>query len=119
MNFESRLEEMLQNLDDFESEVNSSSDKSTLTNWIREIDELNKEVALKNECTKIYSKNFEKDAEVVEEEIQTHLMAQDRLKNMCKELKNEIKEIESIKEKTVQNHNERMKSITKNYNEVE
>lgn len=118
MDFDIEFTEMINGLDDLQTKIESNSDKSALLSMIKEIDELNKEVALKNECTKIYAKKFETEYETIEEEIQTQHLTQDRLKVLCKELKNEIKEIEGIKNKTEQNHLERMDNINKNYNEV-
>jgi uncharacterized coiled-coil DUF342 family protein len=118
MNFNDNIEEILAKIDKLEGEVNSSNSKNGLLKWIQDIDELNKEVALKNECTKVYSGNLEKEADDIEKSIQTQLMAQQKIKEVCKELKNDINEIDSIRNKTEKNHEGRMQKIQKNYNEV-
>ena len=118
MDFESGIDEMIEKLTTFENDLESKSNKTDLLKWINEISELNKEVALKTECTKVFRLNCEKDAEASEKDIQTHLMKQQKIKDICKELKKDIKEIDTIRAKTEKNHIERMEKIQNNYDEV-
>ena len=117
--FDENIEDILKNLSEFEKDLNSNPTKNNLLKWIQDIDNLNKEVALKVECTKVFSTNLEKDSDNIEKDLHTQLMTQQKIKELCKELKNDITEIDSIRAKTEKNHEERMQKIQNNYNEVE
>jgi tRNA C32,U32 (ribose-2'-O)-methylase TrmJ len=118
MIFDEKIDDIIQNLTTFEKEIDSNSNKNNLLKWIQDIDELNKEIALKVECTKVYSGNLEKESDDIEKDVQTQLMTQQKIKELCKELKKDINEIDSIRVKTEKNHEERMQKIQNNYNEV-
>ena len=118
MQFESEIEELKGILSEYQSVLESNPKKSDLMGWMLQMSELNKEVALKTECTTIFAGNIEREMDEVEKQIHSEKVLNQNLKKLCKDIRTDIIEIDDIRRKTEKNHGERMAKIQKNYEEV-
>lgn len=109
---------MTEKLTLLDADLDSSDDPKDLFQILRKLDSLNKEVSMKVQCCKVEEEKLQRvirSSQVNKEKEEERL---DNFKEHCRTLKQELKEVEGIKEKTRVNHENRMEQINNNFKQV-
>lgn len=112
------LPELSEKLTSLDKDIETIEKSKELYILLQRLDLLNKEVSMKVQCCKIQEEKLQRDIQNSEIEKEQENERVRLYKEHCRTLKQEIGEVESIKEKTRVNHENRMGQINKNFEEV-